>query len=257
MASIGDTTRPAFAYDQATDTWVPVGIGPHSHTASGVGAVATSSFAAKGDLLAGTGAGTLSNLTVGANNTVLTADSTTATGLKWAAPSASATSFSLLNSGNTTLPTSASSVTFTGLTSYNYYYLFFRNIAASNSLDFWHLRINASSAANYNDAGWQYKSTSGGFSATNLQQNANANYTEYYFGQTGTTNSISGGILIAGGASSGVKTLQSMTGGPGDPGYTYNNFGWWDNSALITSLRIGKAYGNNFSGGSVFIYGGN
>jgi len=84
MASIGDTTRPAFAYDQATDTWVPVGIGPHSHTAAGVGAVATSSFAAKGDLVAGTGAGTLSNLGVGANNTVLTADSTTATGMKWA-----------------------------------------------------------------------------------------------------------------------------------------------------------------------------
>lgn len=85
MASIGDTTRPAFAYDQATDTWVPVGIGPHSHTAANVGAVATSSFAAKGDLVAGTGAGTLSNLGVGANDTVLTADSTTATGLKWAA----------------------------------------------------------------------------------------------------------------------------------------------------------------------------
>lgn len=39
MASIGDTTRPAFAYDQATDTWVPVGIGPHSHTPSAVNSV--------------------------------------------------------------------------------------------------------------------------------------------------------------------------------------------------------------------------
>jgi hypothetical protein len=41
---------------------------------------------AKGDLVAGTGADTFSRIAVGANNTVLTADSSTATGLKWAAP---------------------------------------------------------------------------------------------------------------------------------------------------------------------------
>lgn len=41
---------------------------------------------AKGDLIAGTAADTVSRLAVGANNTVLTADSSTATGLKWAAP---------------------------------------------------------------------------------------------------------------------------------------------------------------------------
>jgi hypothetical protein len=49
---------------------------------------------AKGDLVAGTGADTFAKLTVGANDTVLTADSTTATGLKWAtsaAPSSGAT----------------------------------------------------------------------------------------------------------------------------------------------------------------------
>jgi hypothetical protein len=42
-------------------------------------------IAAKGDLIVGTGSQTFDNLTVGANNTVLTADSSTATGLKWAA----------------------------------------------------------------------------------------------------------------------------------------------------------------------------
>lgn len=39
---------------------------------------------AKGDLVAGTGADAFSRLAVGSNDTVLTADSTTATGLKWA-----------------------------------------------------------------------------------------------------------------------------------------------------------------------------
>jgi hypothetical protein len=40
-------------------------------------------IAAKGDLIVGTGAATFDNLTAGANNTVLIADSTAATGLKW------------------------------------------------------------------------------------------------------------------------------------------------------------------------------
>jgi len=42
-------------------------------------------FDAKGDILVGTAADTVGKLTVGANDTVLVADSSTATGLKWAA----------------------------------------------------------------------------------------------------------------------------------------------------------------------------
>lgn len=44
---------------------------------------------AKGDLIAGTGADAFSRLAVGTNGQVLTADSTAATGLKWAAAAAS------------------------------------------------------------------------------------------------------------------------------------------------------------------------
>jgi hypothetical protein len=46
---------------------------------------------AKGDLYAGSAANTYTKLSVGANNTVLTADSTTATGLKWATPASGST----------------------------------------------------------------------------------------------------------------------------------------------------------------------
>jgi hypothetical protein len=44
-------------------------------------------IAAKGDLIAGTGSQTFDNVSVGTNGQVLTADSTTATGLAWATPS--------------------------------------------------------------------------------------------------------------------------------------------------------------------------
>jgi hypothetical protein len=43
---------------------------------------------AKGDLIAGTAADTAGRLAVGANGTVLTADSVETTGLKWATPTA-------------------------------------------------------------------------------------------------------------------------------------------------------------------------
>ena len=46
---------------------------------------------AKGDIIAATAADTASRLAVGANNTVLTADSTAPTGLKWATPAAGVT----------------------------------------------------------------------------------------------------------------------------------------------------------------------
>jgi hypothetical protein len=63
---------------------------------------------AKGDLVPGTGADTFARLAVGANDTVLTADSSTATGLKWAAP-ASGGGMTLLST--TSMSGSSTSVT--------------------------------------------------------------------------------------------------------------------------------------------------
>jgi len=54
---------------------------------------------AKGDIIAATAADAVSRLAVGANDTILTADSTTATGLKWAAPAASTIGCSLFQQG--------------------------------------------------------------------------------------------------------------------------------------------------------------
>lgn len=61
-------------------------------------AIAKTIVDAKGDIIAATAADTVARLAVGANNTVLTADSSTATGLKWA--TASSGGMTLLTSGN-------------------------------------------------------------------------------------------------------------------------------------------------------------
>jgi hypothetical protein len=83
MATIGDTTRPAFAYDSATDTWIPVGVGPHAHTPAAIGAIASSLVTTKGDLIVATGSGTVVRQGVGADGLVLTANSAQADGVEW------------------------------------------------------------------------------------------------------------------------------------------------------------------------------
>lgn len=81
MATIGTTPRPAYVYDSETDTWIPVGVGPHSHD----NFVASTTIDAKGDLLVGTANDTVTRQAVGANATRLVADSTQATGVAWVA----------------------------------------------------------------------------------------------------------------------------------------------------------------------------
>jgi hypothetical protein len=94
---------------------VTAGIGISGGGTSGTVTVTNSmatAIDAKGDLIAGTGADTFSKLTVGANDTVLTADSTAATGLKWATPSAGGSTYAGV-SVQKTAQQSLSSGTFT------------------------------------------------------------------------------------------------------------------------------------------------
>ncbi len=98
---------------------------------------------AKGDLIAGTGADAFSRLAVGANDTVLTADSTAATGLKWATPAAGG--MTQLATGSLT----GTSVSITGLsTAYNELYIVFNAVSLSGA-DQPNFRFNADNGANY------------------------------------------------------------------------------------------------------------
>lgn len=90
MATISNTPRPGYVWDSTDNVWYPIGTGPHTHAdyiTSG-SAINPTIVDAKGDIIAATAADTVARLAVGANDTVLTADSSTATGLKWATASA-------------------------------------------------------------------------------------------------------------------------------------------------------------------------
>jgi hypothetical protein len=111
----GGTTGQVLSKTSNTDmdfTWVTDAAGDITGVTAGTGisgggtsgtVTVTNSMAtaidAKGDLIGGTGADTFSRLAVGANGTVLTADSAQATGLKWATVS----SGSLVLIGTTTI----------------------------------------------------------------------------------------------------------------------------------------------------------
>lgn len=79
--------------------------------------VANSLADAKGDLLTATADNTPARLAVGANNTVLTADSSTATGLKWATPAGGGKVLQVvMGSTSSTMTTSSSTYADTNLT---------------------------------------------------------------------------------------------------------------------------------------------
>jgi hypothetical protein len=103
---LGGTTGQVLSKTSGTDldfTWVDPTAGDITGVTAGTGisgggtsgtVTVTNSMAtaidAKGDLIAGTADDTFSRLAIGANDTVLTADSSEATGLKWVAPSSGA-----------------------------------------------------------------------------------------------------------------------------------------------------------------------
>lgn len=135
MPTISNTPRPGFVYDSTDDVWYPIGTGTHNHSE-----IAKTLIDAKGDLIVGTAADTVSRLAVGATNgQVLTVDSAEATGLKYATPSSG--SMTLLST--TTLSGASTTISSIDQT-YNALFLIVSGVISSGSNQSLSIRPNNS-----------------------------------------------------------------------------------------------------------------
>ena len=229
---------------------VTAGIGISGGGTSGTVTVTNSmatAIDAKGDLVAGTGADTFAKLTVGANNTVLTADSAEATGLKWATP-ASGGGMTLINTGGTSL--SGSSVTISSIPStYVDLHLYivspvFDATAQGYNIQF---RFNSDTASNYATTDTTLYRASFGSTAINLggEQGSGSNGTVNaiipFYAQTGMYKSCRAITSGVNSFSSGVITSTTTT-------------GFYNQTGAITSISLAIAAGS-FTSGTAYLYG--
>jgi hypothetical protein len=200
---------------------------------------------AKGDLIAATAADTVSRLAVGANDTVLTADSTTATGLKWATAA---------GGGETLLSTTTLSGSSTTISSISTTYKHLRVVILglyANVQDNMSIRFNGDTGSFYN-SGFSYGSTNS--STTRVQTSAVISQSYNIAGISFETNldlnilrySITSGQQLFTFNGWNGQTRDGIAGGG-----IYTN-----KSAAITSITFIQASGT-FTAGTVYIYGVN
>jgi hypothetical protein len=250
------TTNYGFVLPTATDlvTDLPAdfdvalqGVDTQMFTNAGA-ATQKATLTTKGDLYAATAASTPDRIGVGANDTVLTADSTAATGVKWAAVAAGPVQLATVSVAG------ISTTTFSSITgTYKTLFLKAENMFDSGTAAEVKIRINGSSAANYN-----YTVLSSISASINYQPN-NA---QWFFTSNGTSASSRAGFEIYLPFYAQTNTIKTFYGFIVDGFNTQAQWNIGHNSlstiknAAITSIEI-FITGTTWTAGNVTLFGVN
>ena len=264
---LGGTTGQILSKASGTDmdfTWTSANPGDITGVTAGVGisgggtsgdvtvtnSMATA-FTTSGDLIQATGSGTFARLGTGTSGQYLTTNGTTNS---WVTATAPASNYSLLNAGGTAL-TGADTITVSGISGANKIMVRVTNASAGSGADMT-IRFNSNTTSIYSRFG-------GGMTADNAYSsnvffnNGNTG-TSFNFGTMASSGSatISGGVLLDGGNSSGVKivTVQQGANFASSFGQVHNYYqGIFDSSATISSVSIISSF-SNFDAGTIYVY---
>lgn len=200
--------------------------------------------AAKGQLVVGTGTDTSGILGVGSNDQVLTADSSTSTGVKWAAISAGG--WTELASG--TLSGSLVSITSIS-TAYQNLHLVITGARRTSASGIMMVRVNS----NTNN---QYYNTWVGHAANTVTLGSANSYWNFCSADNdlnSTANDYQRIWTFYAYATSARRIVRSYGSEPAN-GYNMNNTHRLDDTTLVTSIQMAPTSGT-FSGGSYKLYG--
>jgi hypothetical protein len=211
---------------------------------------ASSPLTTKGDLY--TYSTTDTRLGVGTNGQVLLADSTAATGIKWgAAPSGSATNYTLLNAGGTAL-TGATTITVSGLSGYNSLLVHLENASSVNSNSEIKINLNGGGSEGY----FGYSTITEAATWTIRADNSAGGYWLTQAGKTGNaqTNTVNLECWINGTNATGTKPYVYSAYASGSSGVSSFGSGHSTVAAVISSISVNSSSGN-FDAGTMRVYG--
>jgi hypothetical protein len=201
---------------------------------------------AKGDLIAATAADTPARLAVGTNGQILTADSTAATGIKWATPAAAAGGLTLVKAQ--TIGSTVSSVTVTDAFSSTYdNYLITISGGVGSTVEGAVLTLGSTSTGYY-AGGYYLATTSATLNGYNVSNGSS--WLAMYFSTTGG----SGYINLQSPNLTKNTTFNSVLNGSNTSSYFANYSGFLNNTTSYTAFTL-TTNGGTLTGGTIRVYG--